>query len=77
MSFRYHHLCIVIAGAVWLQFKRCSNGEQFGFFGVFDGHGGPGAAEFVKSHLFIKLEGHPSFPTDMSTALSVSQLLFM
>lgn len=51
------------------QFKRCSNGEQFGFFGVFDGHGGPGAAEFVKSHLFIKLEGHPSFPTDMSTAL--------
>lgn len=57
-------------GAPFLQFKRCRNGEQYGFFGVFDGHGGPAAASFVKDNLFVKLESDSNFPDDMPTALS-------
>ena len=53
-----------------LQFRRCSDGEQYGFFGVFDGHGGPAAASFVKENLFVKLENDPNFPHDMPAALS-------
>lgn len=51
------------------QFKRCANGEVFGFFGVFDGHGGPAAAEFVKRNLFVKLEQQAMFPAQMEDAI--------
>jgi hypothetical protein len=37
---------------------------------VFDGHGGPGAAEYVQTHLFVKLENDANFPRDMAAALS-------
>lgn len=53
-----------------VQFKRCSSGELFGFFGVFDGHGGAAAANFVKDRLFANLENHAKFPRDMDAALS-------
>ena len=53
-----------------MQFKRCANGEVYGFFGVFDGHGGSSAAEYVRDHLFRNIESNPHFPTDMETALS-------
>ncbi|CAL8468810.1 g8351 [Coccomyxa elongata] len=40
-----------------------------GLFGVFDGHGGPHAADFVRANLFDSLLKNPNFPTDVSTAL--------
>ena len=55
---------------LYLQFKRCRNGEVFGFFGVFDGHGGPGAARYVRDNLFVSLEQDKCFPNDMYSALS-------
>lgn len=44
-------------------------GEVVGLFGVFDGHGGPNAADFVRSNLFINLLRHTKFNTDVTTAL--------
>lgn len=45
-------------------------GDQvFGLFGVFDGHGGSRAAEFVKEHLFKNLTDHPAFATDIKQAI--------
>lgn len=40
-----------------------------GFFGVFDGHGGPAAASFVKARLFETLLGNQHYLTDMHMAL--------
>jgi serine/threonine protein phosphatase PrpC len=54
-----------------MQFKRCSNGDVFGFFGVFDGHGGPTAANYVRDSLFANLERSNHFPGHMDAALSV------
>jgi serine/threonine protein phosphatase PrpC len=54
-----------------MQFKRGANGEVYGFFGVFDGHGGATAANFVKENLFINLQKHEKFPNDMEAALSM------
>lgn len=53
-----------------MQFKKGANGEVYGFFGVFDGHGGATAANFVKENLFINLQKHEKFPNDMEAALS-------
>ena len=53
-----------------VQFKQVANGDTCGFFGVFDGHGGPSAAEFVKHNLFAVLQRNAHFPGDMPTALS-------
>jgi protein phosphatase 1L len=46
-------------------------GEQLiGLFGVFDGHGGSRAAEYVKKHLFDNLLKHPKFIDDTKLAIA-------
>jgi protein phosphatase 1L len=45
------------------------NGEMVGLFGVFDGHGGSRAAEFVKQNLFNNLLTHPKFSSDTRAAI--------
>jgi protein phosphatase 1L len=44
-------------------------GQMVGLFGVFDGHGGSRAAEFVKQNLFDNLLKHPKFLSDTKTAI--------
>ena len=39
------------------------------FYGIFDGHGGCTAAEFVKGHLVSHITSDPSFIKDPTTAL--------
>ncbi|CAH8385607.1 unnamed protein product [Eruca vesicaria subsp. sativa] len=46
------------------------NGEIVGLFGVFDGHGGAAAAEYLKRHLFSNLIAHPSFISDTKSAIA-------
>ncbi|CAD5331349.1 unnamed protein product [Arabidopsis thaliana] len=46
------------------------NGEIVGLFGVFDGHGGARAAEYVKRHLFSNLITHPKFISDTKSAIT-------
>ncbi|KAJ1698249.1 hypothetical protein LUZ63_006761 [Rhynchospora breviuscula] len=46
------------------------NGEIVGLFGVFDGHGGVRAAEFVKQHLFSNIIKHPKFISDTKSAIA-------
>ncbi|KAH0459199.1 hypothetical protein IEQ34_012013 [Dendrobium chrysotoxum] len=46
------------------------DGEIVGLFGVFDGHGGARAAEYVKQHLFSNLINHPKFNTDIKSAIA-------
>ncbi|KAL9263613.1 putative protein phosphatase 2C 59 [Drosera capensis] len=45
-------------------------GELVGLFGVFDGHGGARAAEYVKQHLFSNLIKHPKFISDTKSAIA-------
>ncbi|XP_031121457.1 probable protein phosphatase 2C 59 [Ipomoea triloba] len=46
------------------------DGEVVGLFGVFDGHGGARAAEYVKQNLFSNLISHPSFISDTKSAIA-------
>ncbi|XP_042036357.1 probable protein phosphatase 2C 59 [Salvia splendens] len=46
------------------------DGEVVGLFGVFDGHGGARAAEYVKHNLFSNLIRHPKFISDTKSAIS-------
>ncbi|MQL82271.1 hypothetical protein Taro_014742 [Colocasia esculenta] len=46
------------------------DGEIVGLFGVFDGHGGARAAEYVKQNLFSNLISHPKFITDTKSAIA-------
>ncbi|RCV22756.1 hypothetical protein SETIT_4G245500v2 [Setaria italica] len=46
------------------------DGETVGLFGVFDGHGGARAAEFVKQNLFTNLIKHPKFFSDTKSAIA-------
>ncbi|XP_037451013.1 probable protein phosphatase 2C 7 [Triticum dicoccoides] len=46
--------------------------KQINLFGVFDGHGGSCAAEYLKEHLFENLLKHPAFISDTKTAISES-----
>ncbi|KAL5213452.1 hypothetical protein ABZP36_024299 [Zizania latifolia] len=46
------------------------DGETIGLFGVFDGHGGARAAEYVKQHLFSNLIKHPKFISDTKSAIA-------
>jgi protein phosphatase 1L len=60
---------------VYCQFHPVQqNGEgqeqHVGCFGVFDGHGGPCAAAFVRDRLFASLLSHESFPRDLMKALA-------
>ncbi|XP_010247126.1 PREDICTED: probable protein phosphatase 2C 59 isoform X1 [Nelumbo nucifera] len=45
------------------------DGEIVGLFGVFDGHGGARAAEYVKQNLFSNLIRHPKFISDTKSAI--------
>ncbi|CAM6019925.1 unnamed protein product [Sphagnum balticum] len=44
--------------------------QVIGLFGVFDGHGGSRAAEYVKKHLFDNLLNHPKFIDDTKLAIA-------
>lgn len=46
------------------------NDQTVCLFGIFDGHGGCRAAEFLKRHLFENLLKHPKFITDTKLAIS-------
>nr|VDD27037.1 unnamed protein product [Brassica oleracea] len=46
------------------------DGEIVGLFGVFDGHGGARAAEYLKRHLFSNLITHPKFISDTKSAIA-------
>nr|CAD1824788.1 unnamed protein product [Ananas comosus var. bracteatus] len=46
------------------------DGEIVGLFGVFDGHGGARAAEYVKQHLFSNLIKQPKFISDTKSAIA-------
>uniref|UniRef100_A0ACD5VZE1 Uncharacterized protein n=1 Tax=Avena sativa TaxID=4498 RepID=A0ACD5VZE1_AVESA len=49
-----------------------TDAKQINIFGVFDGHGGSCAAEYLKEHLFENLLKHPAFITDTKLAISES-----
>ncbi|KAF3777114.1 putative protein phosphatase 2C 59 [Nymphaea thermarum] len=46
------------------------DGEIVGLFGVFDGHGGARAAEYVKQNLFSNLIRHPEFISNTRSAIA-------
>ncbi|XP_010519628.1 PREDICTED: probable protein phosphatase 2C 69 isoform X2 [Tarenaya hassleriana] len=46
------------------------DGKIVGLFGVFDGHGGARAAEYVKQNLFSNLISHPKFISDTKSAIA-------
>ncbi|CAA2955861.1 probable phosphatase 2C 76 isoform X1 [Olea europaea subsp. europaea] len=46
------------------------DGQTVCLFGIFDGHGGSRAAEFLKEHLFENLMKHPEFITNTKLAIS-------
>ncbi|KAK6925964.1 PPM-type phosphatase-like domain [Dillenia turbinata] len=46
------------------------DGQTVCLFGIFDGHGGSRAAEFLKEHLFENLMKHPRFLADTKLAIS-------
>jgi len=53
------------------------DGQPVNLFGVFDGHGGNLAAEYLKDNLFQNLMKQPDFLTDTKLAISnVFYLLF-
>jgi protein phosphatase 1L len=51
------------------------DGETIGLFGVFDGHGGARAAEYVKQHLFSNLIKHPKFISDIKSAIGMALII--
>ncbi|CAH2070153.1 unnamed protein product [Thlaspi arvense] len=48
------------------------DGKTVSMFGIFDGHGGSRAAEYLKEHLFNNLMKHPQFLTDTKLALTIA-----
>ncbi|XP_050141559.1 probable protein phosphatase 2C 76 isoform X1 [Malus sylvestris] len=48
------------------------DGQMVCLFGIFDGHGGSRAAQYLKEHLFDNLMKHPQFMTDTKLAISES-----
>eukprot|EP00262_Sarcandra_glabra_P001666 TRINITY_DN1178_c0_g1_i1.p1 TRINITY_DN1178_c0_g1~~TRINITY_DN1178_c0_g1_i1.p1 ORF type:complete len:304 (-),score=62.17 TRINITY_DN1178_c0_g1_i1:154-1065(-) len=46
------------------------DGKTVCLFGIFDGHGGSRAAEFLKENLFENLMKHPKFMSDTKLAIS-------
>ncbi|KAL3521622.1 hypothetical protein ACH5RR_019771 [Cinchona calisaya] len=46
------------------------DGQTVCLFGIFDGHGGSRAAEFLREHLFENLMKHPEFITNTKPAIS-------
>ncbi len=45
-------------------------GQEIGLFGVFDGHGGSRAAEYLQKHLFENLLKHPKFLDDTKSVIT-------
>ncbi|KAF9667381.1 hypothetical protein SADUNF_Sadunf15G0017100 [Salix dunnii] len=45
------------------------DGQRVCMFGIFDGHGGSRAAEYLKGHLFENLLKHPQFMADTKLAI--------
>ncbi|GBG63391.1 hypothetical protein CBR_g38013 [Chara braunii] len=45
------------------------NNQRVVFFGVFDGHGGRKAADYVQKHLVNNLKDHPKLLTDTKSAI--------
>ncbi|KAJ0976820.1 hypothetical protein J5N97_012294 [Dioscorea zingiberensis] len=45
------------------------DGQMVAFFGVFDGHGGPQVAEYLKNNLFKNVSNHPDFTNDTKSAI--------
>ncbi|KAG6746662.1 hypothetical protein POTOM_049024 [Populus tomentosa] len=45
------------------------DGQRVCMFGIFDGHGGSRAAEYLKEHLFENLLKHPQFMADTKLAI--------
>ncbi|XP_043721072.1 probable protein phosphatase 2C 11 [Telopea speciosissima] len=45
------------------------DGQMVAFFGVFDGHGGSRAAEYLKNNLFKNVSSHPDFIKDTKSAI--------
>ncbi|GAB2265098.1 hypothetical protein Dimus_000165 [Dionaea muscipula] len=45
------------------------DGQTVCLFGIFDGHGGSRAAEYLREHLFENLMKHPKFITDTKAAI--------
>lgn len=43
--------------------------QKIQFFGIFDGHGGSGCAEFLRDHLHNIIASQQSYPSDLETAL--------
>ncbi|KAI3784054.1 hypothetical protein L1987_43146 [Smallanthus sonchifolius] len=53
--------------------KTCKiDGQTVYLFGIFDGHGGSRAAEYLKQNLFNNLTRHPNFMTNTKLAISES-----
>ncbi|KAG8390392.1 hypothetical protein BUALT_Bualt01G0078600 [Buddleja alternifolia] len=50
--------------------KASKIGQAVCLFGIFDGHGGSRAAEFLKKHLFENLMKHPEFIANTKLAIS-------
>ncbi|OVA11430.1 Protein phosphatase 2C (PP2C)-like domain [Macleaya cordata] len=46
------------------------DGKTVCLFGIFDGHGGSRASEFLREHLFDNIMKHPQFMTDTKLAIS-------
>lgn len=46
------------------------DGKTVCLFGIFDGHGGSRASEFLREHLFDNIVKHPKFMTDPKLAIS-------
>ncbi|XWS30851.1 hypothetical protein CRYUN_Cryun23aG0026600 [Craigia yunnanensis] len=45
-------------------------GQTICMLGIFDGHGGSLAVEYLKKHLFDNIMKHPQFMTDTERAIS-------
>ena len=66
---------------VFCEFRNVSKGSstaeedvpelEVGCIGVFDGHGGAAASEYVKINLFDNILGSENFPNDVFKALGM------
>lgn len=55
------------------EFKQHGS-DVIGLFGVFDGHGGPNAADYVRSNIFKNLVQQAKFPSDLAGAIEDTYL---
>ncbi|KMT16064.1 hypothetical protein BVRB_3g052350 [Beta vulgaris subsp. vulgaris] len=53
------------------------NGKTVCLFGIFDGHGGSRAAEYLKQRLFENLLKHPQFMGDTKVARTYNCLFYL